>query len=366
MFMNTSSLSLVAVALTGLAITAAPGTANAVLTVGDPAPALQIGRWIQGDPVKEFKSGTPYIVEFWATWCGPCRQSIPHLNAIYEKFKDQGLVVIGQDAWENDESLVAPFVKKMGDQMTYRVALDDKSKVEKGAMAVTWMDAAQQNGIPTAFVINKHGRIAWIGHPMALVESVLTDILADHYDMEKAATQYESDQKVQRVQQALYSKLSSSMRAKDWDAASAAVDELEKATGAGNVNIDLLRLRILVGRSDFAGATKLAESLSESYKTTPQFLNAIAWSMISETQSKDAAFLASAEKISTLAADVSQNKDPQILDTLARAQFLNGHKDMAIATEQKALDLVKDESEKALYQRALESYRKGELPTVGH
>ena len=106
--------------------------AEPTLKVGDPAPKLQTGKWVQGEPVKDFEKGKAYIVEFWATWCPPCRASIPHLNEIYIKFKDKGLIVIGQDCAERDESLVAPFVKKMGDKMTYRVALDDKTNDKRG------------------------------------------------------------------------------------------------------------------------------------------------------------------------------------------------------------------------------------------
>lgn len=173
------------------AIAFAAGTTPALaaeptLKVGDPAPALQTGKWVQGDPVKAFQPGKAYIVEFWATWCGPCRASIPHLNEIYKQFKDKGLVVIGQNCWESDESLVAPFVKKMGDQMTYRVALDDKSSDPKGAMAQTWMAAAGRNGIPSAFLIDTKGRVAWIGHPMALKDSTIEDALSGKSEVSKA------------------------------------------------------------------------------------------------------------------------------------------------------------------------------------
>src|SRR6266568_9513234 len=85
--------------------------AETTLKVGDPAPKLQTGKWVQGDPVKEFQKEKANMFEFWATWCGPCRVSIPHLNEIHNKFKDKGLIVIGQDCWERDDGLVAPFIE---------------------------------------------------------------------------------------------------------------------------------------------------------------------------------------------------------------------------------------------------------------
>ena len=196
-------LALVGAAMLSTLVVFSGRAGDATLSIGDPAPKLAAGRWMQGDPVKEFAPGKNYIVEFWATWCGPCRASIPHLNELYEKYKSKNLIVIGQDVLENDETTVAPFIKTMGEKMTYRVALDDKAGDPSGTMAATWMKAAGQNGIPTAFVINAKGRISWIGHPMTLSETVLDNVLSPDYDLKQAAVDFQAHQQAQSKAQQL-------------------------------------------------------------------------------------------------------------------------------------------------------------------
>ena len=153
------------------------------LHIGDPAPALATGKWVKGKPVEKLNNGTTYVVEFWATWCGPCKASIPHLSGLQKEYPD--IVFIGQDCWERDAAAVEPYVKTMGDKMNYRVAMDEPSG-DQGKMAQTWMMAAGQDGIPTAFVVNKEGKIAWIGHPMEL-DRVLKAVAAGTWSVENAA-----------------------------------------------------------------------------------------------------------------------------------------------------------------------------------
>lgn len=360
--MKKPGCSRVAATLLAVLLAASAVPVNAALTIGSPAPKLQVAKWVQGEPVGEFKPGTPYIVEFWATWCGPCRESIPHLNQIYEKFKDKGLVVIGQDVWEQNEDGVAPFVKKMGDQMTYRVALDDKSKESKGAMAVNWMEAAEQNGIPTAFVVNQQGKIAWIGHPMALPETVLEDIIAGHYDLDKAAADYQKEQAEQEARMGLSRKLSQSLRDKDWDTADTVVKEMENQ----GANLSSVRLQILLGRKDYPAAGKLAASLADAHPDNTSLQNAVAWTIVSQPGLEDHDLLALAEKIAARGNTAARGKSPEMLDTLARAQFMNGKKAEAIATEKLAVNQVTDDREKQELEAFLTDYQQGKLPKLEH
>src|SRR5829696_7321245 len=71
--------------------------------------------------------GKPVVLDIWATWCGPCRQEIPHLVEIAEKYRQDGLIVIGlttEDPTEHRQS-VKDFAKQYG--MTYQVGFASKS-----------------------------------------------------------------------------------------------------------------------------------------------------------------------------------------------------------------------------------------------
>ena len=136
--------------------------------IGDPAAALSIGEWIKGQPVDlaTVKGEKIVVVEFWATWCGPCRTSIPHLTKLQQKFTDRDVVFVGIS--DEDPATVREFVNKMGEKMDYVVACDANRQTSDG-----YMKAFGKNGIPQAFVVDREGNIAWEGHPMGDLEKTL-------------------------------------------------------------------------------------------------------------------------------------------------------------------------------------------------
>jgi len=139
--------------------------------VGDPAAPLSIQEWVKGSQVNVTDGKAVYVVEFWATWCGPCRVSIPHLTALQKKMKDKGVVVVGIS--DETPATVKPFVNQMADKMDYTVACDKSAQT-----AAAYLGAYGVNTIPTAFIVGKDGRVLWLGHPMAGLEKALDEILA--------------------------------------------------------------------------------------------------------------------------------------------------------------------------------------------
>lgn len=123
-------------------------------------PALDL-QFLSARPAME---GRPVLLEFWATWCGPCRQMIPHLNEIADRNRSRGLVVIGVS--NEDESVVRPFMASSGQR--YTIALDPGGKLFRDF---------QVRGIPHAVLADKTGRVVWSGHPARLTDEIIATAL---------------------------------------------------------------------------------------------------------------------------------------------------------------------------------------------
>lgn len=153
------------------------------LKVGDMPPALQATKWLQGKPVEQFEKDKIYVVEFWATWCGPCIAVMPHVAQLQKEFRDAGVTVVGFTAKDpnNTAEKVAEFVSKRGKKLGYTFAFADNRDTYEA-----YMKAAGQGGIPCSFVVGKDGKIAFIGHP-ALLDEVLPKLTAGTWDSVEGA-----------------------------------------------------------------------------------------------------------------------------------------------------------------------------------
>jgi thiol-disulfide isomerase/thioredoxin len=341
--------------------------ATATLKVGDPAPKLQLGKWVQGSPVKDFEKGKAYIVEFWATWCPPCRESIPHLNETFNKYKDKGLTIIAVDSTE-DENAVGPFIKRMGAVMTYPVALDDKDGNGQAKMAQTWMGAAGREGIPSAFLVDTSGNIMWIGSPLTLRAKIIEDVLAGNYSLKQALADAEKEQKNEAQLASASAECDRAIKSKDWDTALAKLTEVEGLLPEEQrPRLDMIRFQILIQKKDYPAAYKQAREISDANLDNTLLQNELAWRLAAQPglEKRD---LELAELIAIRAQKASTKEDNTraklgALDTLARVKFMRGKKEEAVALETQAVEIA-EESLKPAVQKTLESYKKGELPAT--
>jgi len=126
----------------------APLSLNAAPRAGQPAPNFKVIT-TSGQPVSlENYRGYVLVLDFFATWCHPCRDSIPHLIEMNRKFGKQGLQVLGMSADEDGERLVKTFADEF--RITYPIALaGETTLVDYGVRSV-----------PVMFIIDKKGRVA--------------------------------------------------------------------------------------------------------------------------------------------------------------------------------------------------------------
>ena len=367
--------------------------------IGDPAAPLQITEWVKGEAVDlaEVKGKKIVVIEFWATWCGPCKTSIPHLTELQKKFAGRGVVFIGVS--DEDAAKVRPFVDQMGDKMDYTVAIDNNRQTSAG-----YMKAYGQNGIPCAFIVDREGSIAWVGHPMGDLEKTLEKLAV------APVAESPADKKRAEAQRHLREFTELAARGEDsakLDARAAQLTALDKELGgiepgrkldlpelrrtvrfqslmrdyqravaAGKPAAELARLeqeaatlapkgfkfedyrgnftlqrtfqdyyRAATGKGNAAQIGELTRKLELVESSDVEAQNEIAWTMLTDESIK-ARNPRLALKFAQAAFDASSGKNPDVLDTYARALFDNGRAADAVKQLERAIALTTDNAKR--------------------
>jgi thiol-disulfide isomerase/thioredoxin len=336
------------------------------LGIGDAAPPLKVAKWVQGGPIQKLAENSLHVVEFWATWCPPCKATVPHLNELHLKFKDKGVQIIGVDCFENEPAKVEKFVSDMGAQMTYPVALDDFSQDENGEMGRTWMTAAKKNGIPCAFVIGKDGNIAWIGHPAKISDKMIEQLLDGSYKPDELPPPPQDGLGGPPTQEmgpnfgALHSAVAAAVAQKNWPAAKVALEKLKAAMPPQEqAMLALMEMDVALGNKETDLARQIAIDFLQKNEKNPAVLQTAAWRLATAT--KDPTMLTVAWDMTERALTaIPENGRPLVLHVRSRILFLQGKRHEAVQLLQATIPTAPERLQH-LMQETLKAYEAGKL-----
>jgi thiol-disulfide isomerase/thioredoxin len=335
------------------------------LGIGSKAPALNIEHWVQDGngffkPVTEFEKDKVYVVEFWATWCGPCIQSMPHLADLQNKYRGNGVQIISV----SDESLdeVKDLLGKKNEDVgktfaevtaAYSLTTDPDRSVYKD-----YMTAAKQQGIPTAFVVGKTGLVEWIGHPMEM-DGPLAAVVDGKWDRDAYAKEMVAEQKMQESMQRL-SMLASTGKFAEAIALAEAQGQEAKTDATKQRWMEIkYSLKLSAGMLDDDSLAFFRNTI-KSLKSDPLAMARFGYSLYGQAQQGVnikpllADVIAAMEEVAN---DTDPKMKPLMYNTLAMLASESGDLKKAIAAQQMAIDATDDERQKKRLQVMLDELK---------
>jgi len=268
--------------------------------VGDKAANMKFSSWILGEATDTWVPGKIYVLHYWAKWCDECLQFNELLTSLQNEFHDQGVEIIGVTSLGRINTLnaVTKYVfEEAPDEIGYSIAWDP----QRVSMDVL-LTPAGRDGPPAAVLIDRQGRIAMIGHPAEL-ELTLRSVVAGTFDREKEAARYAN------------------------------------CIWGAWLFLDFERL---LAEQNFGDAFSLGYELVQRRAfNCYMVMSNIAWVLVDPRNRPQQTDLNLALRAAELANEMSGNKDPQTLSTLAEVYVARGEFEAAVTTQRRAAELVR-------------------------
>lgn len=316
---------------------------------GDDAPRLQLSKFVQGKNVDDFQEGHIYIVQFWATWCSTCLQTLPYVAELQNKYSDD-VTVIAITA-ETEEKVSSFLLQKTdgqqtwGDVLTFPIALDDERKTQ-----AIWRKTFQDESLPFVMIVGRTGLIEWSGHPVDMANP-LKAIAEGSWDLKLARRIMREDVEGQRSIDSNQQFIVTAVNAGNYREAVGITDRMLKKL-PNNRKILSLQKQLLIDGKIYNRMNKVFAKLVQLNNHDAAELNAIAWNICAEldTPKRD---LDLALKAAQRASELTEHQRPEILETVARAYYERGELQDAVDWQEKAVEI---EPTSVLLSQVLEDY----------
>jgi len=343
------------------------------LMVGDPAPPIRVSVFLKGEPIVAFQKGQVYVIDFWATWCGPCRESIPHLTELQKKYGDK-VRVVGVSVWEPREKDVELFVKEWDDRMGYTVAADrvegltaaddekhSRESVDKGLMSRSFLvnSGWAEIGLPCVFIINGEGRIAWVGSPAdhaALMDQAVDEVVSGRHDLKAATAAYQKKMEIEVYARSERVKALDAQKGGDFAAAGFHWDNIiTLGPDYEFFRISKYIMLLLHKKAPDEAAAFLSRDLSKlDWRTIMSMTAALAY----EGRDLKAEHMMAGIEACQVALSKKGQDHPWPLMTMAAMHYRLGENDKAVALVDRAV-LVAQENDKKGFLETRERFAKG-------
>lgn len=305
------------------------------LRVGDPAPAIDVAHWLLGAEVEEAKPGVVHVIEFWATWCVPCRESLPTLAELTRTYPDETVRVLAVSD-EKPQTVVRFLLEEAPAEFRrVRVGADPDRSTHR-----EYMSAAALGRVPVAFVVGRDGRVDWIGHPAEGLPEVVKRVVEGTWDREAFAREFDERMEEARARFRAMRAAKRAYARKDWPTLMRLFDEAIEREPE-NPFPAVQKFQIMIGEmNDPEAGYAFGETLLPKIWDDARLLNMVAW-YVADYERVGTRDLEFAARAAERACELTEAKDPYILDTVARVCFERGRVEEALAWQRQAIEHLK-------------------------